>query len=65
MRGSRKRSELNHDDTSYWAGPGLIRIVCKRCGRVSVDLSEHPAFPDLDPDLAVDSFSWMTGAAVG
>lgn len=65
MRGNRMRSELNHDDTSYWAGPGLIRIVCRRCRRVSIDLSEHPAFPDLEQDLAVDSFSWMTAATVG
>jgi len=59
MMGSRKRTEHDHDDSSHWAGPGLVRMVCRRCGRVSIDLSREPSAHDLDQDLGVDALAWM------
>ncbi len=64
MPGSRKRSGHGHDDSSHWAGPGLVRRVCKRCGRVSLELSEPRMKADPDRELGVDALRWLTAAAV-
>ncbi len=64
MAGSRKRSEHEHEDSSYWAGPGLVRRVCKRCGRVGIDLSEPRSTTDPEHDLGVDALRWLTAVAV-
>lgn len=59
MLGLRKKAEHDHNYSSYWAGPGLVRMVCCRCGWVSINLGERPATLELDHDLAVDCFAWM------
>jgi hypothetical protein len=64
MPGSRTRTEHHHVDDSYWAGPGLVRMVCKRCRRVSVDLSKQPTEVEPDQHLGVDCLAWLTADPV-
>ncbi|MDH3398109.1 MAG: hypothetical protein OEM81_09805 [Acidimicrobiia bacterium] len=59
MLGLRKRPGHIHDDLSYGAGPGLVRMVCSRCRRVSVYPCEAPAPPDSEDILAVDCLAWL------
>ena len=59
MLGNRRRNEHDHEGVSNWAGPGLVRMVCSRCGRVSLDLSEPTNRFDQVQDLGVDALSWM------
>lgn len=59
MLRNRNRTERNHDDSLHWAGPGLVRMVCRRCGRVGIDLSEPTNRFDQVQDLGVDALSWM------
>jgi len=61
--GSRKRSEDERDDSSHWAGPGLVPRVCKRCDRVGLDLSEPRSTTDTEHDLGVDALRRLTAAA--
>jgi hypothetical protein len=64
MLGSRKRSGHGHDDSSHWAGPGLVRMVCKSCGRVSLDLNEPGTETGTERELGVDALHWLTAVAV-
>lgn len=64
MLGSRKRSDHDHVDASYWAGPGLVRMVCKRCRRVSLDLSGQATIVEPDQYLGVDCLAWLTADPV-
>jgi hypothetical protein len=59
MLRNRNRTERNHDDSLHWAGPGLVRMVCRRCGRVSIDLSRKPAGHQSDQDLGVEALGWL------
>ena len=59
MRGNRRRTQHNHEGVSHWAGPGLVRMVCSRCGCVCLDLSEPTIRFGQDEDLGVDALSWM------
>jgi hypothetical protein len=59
MLGSGKRTEHHHVDASYWAGPGLVRMVCNRCGRVRLDLSDLHTRLAEDQNLGVDCLAWM------
>ncbi len=62
--GSRERSEDERDDSSHWAGPGLVCRVCKWCGRVGIDLGEPRSTTNPEHDLGVDALLWPTAAAV-
>jgi hypothetical protein len=59
MRGNRRLTQHDHVGVSHWAGPGLVRTVCIRCGRVGLDLNEPTIRFGQDQDLGVDVLSWM------
>jgi hypothetical protein len=64
MPGSRKRTGHRHDDCSYWAGPDLVRMVCRRCRRVRLDLTEPSMGHGPEENLAVDCLGWLTSEPV-
>ena len=59
MLGLRNKTGHSHEDSSYWAGPGLVRMVCNRCHRVSFHLCETLSPPDSVHSLAVDDLAWL------
>jgi len=61
MLGFRKRTDHDHDDASHWAGPGLVRMVCTGCGRVSIKLDGQPPPQEPEHTVAVDSLGWLVG----